>query len=389
MLKSLFGDLGIGAPTRTEARKDFTPTAILETQEHVTRADGRLVERRHQDLIVDGSPAQAMREHLARTSRQESVRVITLFDPSLLWAPAVVRALSDATGQVVQRLHIRDQQTQQLMVTLERTVIPRRGDTTLKLYRADVPVVDGDRSPGDDSDLTPYVLMESSDMAAVIIGTMTPVQLDGVLECLTAAVHAVTWRCPTLVFMLPPGAHWARQRIQDVTWPPGLAVELIDEPLTAASSVWNTLLGAWDRHETPVLPAAALERDEGAEEARAVARQLRLLMSTAGFVGCAVADVQTGLLVAGESHEAGVDLAHTAAAIAPTLRAQQHAAQTMGLLVPVEEVIVCAGSDQHVVRPLLSKPNLFLFARLNRAYANLTLARLKIAEAQRALDTAE
>ena len=262
-------------------------------------------------------------------------------------------------------------------------MIPRRGDTTLKLYHADVPG-SADRVPGDDSHLTPYMLMESSDMAAVIVGSMSQPQFRAMLERLALATQSMSWHCPTLVFMLPPGVPWALEGVQAVSWPIELRIEIIDEPLTAASAVWNTLLGAWDRHERRLAPVAP-ERDEAAEAARMVARQLRQLMEGAGFIGCAVAEVQTGHLVAGEFHDGRVDLARAATALATALRAQQHGAQAMGCAAPVEEVVFCAGQDQYVIRPLESRPNLFLFARLHRAFANLTLARLKVAEAQRNL----
>ncbi len=384
MLKSLFGELRFGS-TGTASPEDFKPVHLQESSQRVAEASGRLIDRSHQELWIQGSPASAIRDHLTQAARGDQVRVITLLDPTKLWAPLVIRALADATGQGTQRLHIRDEATEATLVTLERTVIPRRGDISLKLYHADVPATDGSRSDAsDDSHLTPYVVMENSDMAAVIVGSMTRPQVDEMLARLATATRSPSWRCPTLVFMLPPALAWPLDSVQGVTWPSGVRIEVIDEPLTAASGVWNTLLSAWDRHERSLTPAMP-ERDEASEAARAVARQLRQLMETAGFVGCAVAEVQTGQLIAGESHDAQVDLARAAAALAPCLRAQQHALAGMGCELPTEEIVVCAGQDQYVIRPLAARPNLFVFARLHRAYANLTLARLKIAEAERNL----
>jgi predicted regulator of Ras-like GTPase activity (Roadblock/LC7/MglB family) len=384
MLKSLFGDLGIGTPKGVQA--SFTPTAVHELRERVAADDGRLIESHTQDLFVDGSPAHAMREHLATVDPSDQVRVITLLDPSHAWAPALVRALSEATGQPVQRLRIRDRATERVMVTLERTIIPRRGDATLKLYHAHVPTPPRARGASDDGDRTPYMLMERSDMAVVVAGDLEERPFTRLLDKVTLAAQAMTWRCPTLVFVVPATATWMSARIRDFAWPPSVRVEVIDAAPSSPSIVWNALLSAWDRHDTSALPALALEREAAAEEMRAVARQLRDLMGTAGVVGCAVARIDDGFLVAGESHEAGVDLAQAARALAPVLQAHQTAAAAMGEIDKVEEVIVSAGSEQHVLRPLDKRPNLFIFARLQRTYANLTLARLKVAEAQRHLD---
>lgn len=124
---------------------------------------------------------------------------------------------------------------------------------------------------------------------------------------------------------------------------------------------------------------------ENAEADRLRALQLRALMSTEGFIGCAVADVDSGALLVGESHERGVDLALAARVLAQSLRVQQHAAQAMGCHTPVEEIVLCAGTDQYVVRPLTARKHQFIFAKLHHAYANLTLARLRLAQAQGAL----
>jgi hypothetical protein len=405
MLKSLFGELaGLSEDDRRRRVTDvdvepaapavkpplpshlFMPTALEESRQSTTADDGRLLNKLQQDLYVSGSPARAIREHLAKSPHNEQARVITLMDPAHAWAPAVIRALAEATGQPIQQLNIRDHASHTVMASLQRTEIPRRGDTSLKLYHADVPRVEGERAPDDDSHLTPFVLMESSDMAAIIVSQSPMADLDDLLAKLARATQAPSWRCPTLVFMLTPISLDVGERILNVDWPADVLVEIIDEPFASPSGVWNALLGAWDRHDVALIPPLTVERMEAAEEARAIGRQLRQLMHTAGVVGCAVADVNTTLLVAGESHEPTVNLPRAAAALAPTILAHQQAALAMKATAPVEEIIVCVGPHQYVVRPLQRRSNLFMFAQLDRANSNLTLARLQVAEAQRNLD---
>ncbi len=127
-------------------------------------------------------------------------------------------------------------------------------------------------------------------------------------------------------------------------------------------------------------------RPDSTDAPRLQALQLRALMAIEGFVGCAVADRRTGQLMVGESHDRAVDLSRTARILADTLRANQEAAIALGCLEPLQELVLCAGSDQYVVRPLAPVTELFIFARLDHAHANLTLARAKLAEAQHALD---
>jgi hypothetical protein len=375
VLKSLFGELVTTPLKPGDAMPEFAATAVLETTDTRVTADGRMLDRHQQDLFVTGSPAAAMRSHLAGAQLVNDVRVITLLDPTRLWAPGVVKALSDATGQPVERLHLREQATLRILATLERTVVPRRGDATLKIYHADVRVAEGDNLA------IPFVLMERSQMAAVIVGPMVPGEVSAMLAALVQAVREPSWRCESLLFLLPPNQLWIASKIAALDWPQKLHVEVIDEPLTGTSSVWNALLAAWDRQQTPSDAAS----DPAAIDARNIARHLRMLTMTDGVLGSALADANDGDLLAGESRGPQVDLARAAAALAPVLRAHRKAHEDMGLPGTLEEFTVAAGTCYHLVRPLIRRPNQFLFARLERTHANLALLKFKLAEAERSL----
>jgi len=375
MLKSLFGELTATPLKPGSPVPAFAATAVLETTDTHLNDDGRMVDRHQQDLFVTGSPAQAMREHLDTSQTSANVRMITLLDPVRLWAPGVVKALSDATGQPVERLHLRDQATLSILATLERTVVPRRGEATLKIYHADLRAAEGE------SLRIPFVLMERSQMAAVIVGPMPPPEVEAMLLALNAAVREPSWRCETLLFLLPPSGAWIASKIAGLDWPRTLQVEVLDEPLVGTSSVWNALLAAWDRQHGPTEPQA----DPAAREARAVARQLRTLMLTDGVLGCALVDATDGDMLAGESRDAGTDLARAAAALAPVLRAHLQASNAMALPGNLDEIAVVNGNVCHLLRPLQRCPNQFLFARIDRSHANLALLKFKLAEAERNL----
>lgn len=374
MLKSLFGDLTATPLGAGGSMPAFAATAVLESTDTHLADDGRMVDRHQQDLFVTGSPAEAMREHLAKAQASD-VRTITLLDPARLWAPGVVKALSDATGQPVEKLHLREQATLRILATLERTVVPRRGEATLKIYHADLRVAEGENLR------IPFVLMERSQMSAVIVGPMLPPEIEAMLLALHAAVREPSWKCDSLIFLLPPSGAWIAAKIAGLEWPRKLQVEVLDEPLIGTSSVWNALLAAWDRQHGPAEPAA----DPAALEARVVARQLRTLMHTDGVLGCALVDATDGDLLAGESRDAGTDLARAAAALAPVLRAHRQASNAMALPGALDEIAIVNGSVCHLLRPLQRRPNQFLFARIDRSHANLALLKFKLAEAERNL----
>jgi predicted regulator of Ras-like GTPase activity (Roadblock/LC7/MglB family) len=372
LLKSLFGELGLLPPA---GGQDFAATTLLDQRDARVLGDGRLVDSRRSDLYVTGSAAQAMREHLGAQAGTDS-HMITLLDPGELWAPAVIKALSDATGQPVEHLDLRDADSARTLATIERTVVPRRGEPAIKLYRCDLRATDGE------SARIPFVLMERSDMAAVIVGALPPLSVDLLLERLASAVREPSWRCKALLFLLPPHASALAHRIAHTDWPAPLVVEIREESLSGSSAVWNTLLGSWDRLQPAVAAASG-----PAPEPPHWMRLLKPVLTTDGVLGCAVAQ-DDGSLVAGEVRSAttALDLERVARALAGALRAQQEAlAELGGGHEPLVELVTSAGMRQYVLRPLPRHPGLFAFAALTRAAANLALVRLRLAEAERQL----
>ena len=124
---------------------------------------------------------------------------------------------------------------------IERTTLVRRQEDTLRIFHADV------RAPGPENAEIPVALMERSQMTAVIIGPMQPHAIDALLASLRQATSLPTWRCPQLLFQLPPNAAWINNKVQAMVWPQRLHVHIVSEPMTGASSVWNAMLGVWNK----------------------------------------------------------------------------------------------------------------------------------------------
>jgi len=433
MLKSLFGELGpANDPSRKSTSSDdapdhgFAATAILESLATEVNDRGQMVDRHQHDLVVTGSPAQAIRDHFAttRADLETASRLITLLDPVGMWASAVIKALSDAGGRPIERLHLREQNTLRTLATIERTTLVRRHEDTLKIYHADV------RAPGRENAEIPVALMERSHMTTVVIGPMQPHAIDALLLSLQEATSFPTWRCPNVLFMLPPGAAWIANKISAVAWPTRVHVHVLNESLTSASSVWNSMLGMWNHVKTqpgweppevqtvlgltdyPIkvadLHAAANRGPATAQpsitaEVRPAAKPVMRvshhaldpvrarealgdMLSVDGLLGCAVIDGTTGLVLARECREdppADLDLA--AAASAQVLRAHRLAARSMGLPDQIDEVMVSSGPRQSVMRTLSRHPDLFLLAMLDKFRANLALARYKLMEVEKSL----
>lgn len=430
MLSSLFGDLRtIRGNTAPEERDHgFAATAILESVATEVNDRGQMVDSHLRDLVVSGSPAQAMRDHFSatRADLETATRLIALYDPTAVWASAVIKALSDASGRPIERLHLREQGTLRTLAMIERTTLERRNEDMLRIYHADV------RAPGADNGAVPLALMERSHMTAVIVGAMQPHAIDEMLDTLQTAVKSANWRCPTLLFMLPPNAVWIANKIGMAEWPARLKVQVLNESLTSASAVWNSLLGMWNRVKKepvwgpPQAPAgpgldgfqikvadlAAAPVGSAGGNAKvsspvsvgsnsggdttvprhaaldpALAEEaLSALAALDGVYACAVVDAATGLILARrERAEQPVELELAAAASAQVLKAHQHSARQLGLTAEVDEVMTSAGPRHHVMRTAARHRGLFLFAVLDKQRTNLALARYKLMEAEQGL----
>ena len=415
MLTSLFGDLGPrDRPARGHEFEDtqvegqgFAATAIMESVASDVNERGQIIDRHVSDLVVVGSPAQAIREHFAttRADLDTASSMITLLDPVGVWASAVVKALSDAGGRPIERLHLREKTTLRTIAMIERTMLMRRQEDTLRIFHADV------RAPGPQNAEIPVALMERSQMVAVIIGPMQPHAIDALLGSLRQAASLPTWRCPHLLFQLPPGADWIADRVRATRWPDPLHIHVVAEPMTGASSVWNAMLNVWNQarlqpgwdggvaqmlgvQDFPIKvgdldgsPAEAPPESAspGLDAARA-RHALGGLLRLDGLAGCALVDAGTGLVLAHETRpEEPLDMELAAASATQLLQAHRDAAGRMGLSDPVDEVIATAGARHVLIRALQRHPGLFVVAVLEKHRTNLALARFQLLEVERQL----
>jgi hypothetical protein len=418
MLKSLFGELGtIGAPTparEERAAPAFAATALLESVAGEVNAQGQIVDRHLRDLFVAGSPAAAMREHFAaaRADLETAGRMITLIDPARLWASAVIKALSDASGQPIERLQLREQATLQTLAVIERTAVVRRLDDMIKVYHADV------RAEGRENAEISLALMERSHMTVVIVGAMVPQDIDALLLMLHDAVQDPGWRCPSLVFMLPPGAAWLANKIDGIDWPDRLQVRTLSESMSSASAVWNSMLALWNearnlhpwegsaQHAAPakdesvepsakpspvavaahVPPAPLAEGRWESIDPQLASRTLAQVLATDGLLACALVDASSGQVLARQVRDDHpLDIPAAASAAATLLRAHRDALRLMGAAEGVDEVVTTGRMHQQIMRALPHHPNLFVLALLDRFQANQALARFRLAEAVKGL----
>jgi hypothetical protein len=409
VLTSLFGDLITKKSVRKKQLKTivepdhgFAVTAIMQNTATAINERGQMIDRHSDDLVVNGSPAQAIRNHFAitRTDLETATSFITILDPVGVWGSAVIKALSDASGRPIERLHLREQNTLRTLATIERTTVVRQQDETLRIHHAEV------RAPGCDADEIPAALMERSQLSTVIVGPMQEHLLESLLKMLLKAVSSQHWSCPNLLFMLPHNASSGvmANKIGSLPWPAGLNLYQISEPMTGASAVWNSILGVWNQirqqpdwkasgpillqESTPDTTAALpsllirprMHRTYHALDLQHVDRALTRLLKLEGLLVCAVVDLGTGLVVSFKSPLVcpSIDIEASAAASAQILRAHRRGARSMGLPPQIDEIVSTLDNRYQIIRALPKHSELFLVAFFDKQGTNLALARFQL-----------
>ena len=394
MLSSLFGDL-----TPRPLPNTPQPAPALDT--HPASATTASTTATSVDMVVDDSPTEAIRAHFAahRQDLQRASQMVTLLDPSRLWASQVLHALADAGGQPVQRLNLRERTSLRTLAVIERTLVQRRGAPALRVYHADIR--GGASAAGVAPEEITSALAEGSQLTAVIVGAMQPHALVALLRGLLLACHQPEWRCPHLVFILPPGAAALRQRILAQDWPAGVHAHALAEPLGSAASVWNRVLEAWEATQAAgaPLPAPAASQQPPTPHPVATMAQPcapgarlqpvmlnRLLLPLArseGLLACSIVDLHSGdLLATQQREEPPTDLVALASAMCAARLAHQAVAADEA---PPDEILVTTGPRQTLLRRLPGDAPLGFLAVLDRRQANLPLLRFKLLDAERLL----
>ena len=109
-----------------------------------------------------------------------------------------------------------------------------------------------------------------------------------------------------------------------------------------------------------------------------ITESLATLLTVDGAMSAAVVDSSTGMLLGGAG--SGVDLEVAAAGNTEVVRAKLRTVKSLGLNDDIEDILITLSSQFHIIRPLAKMPEVFIYLVLDRAKANLALARIKVKE---------
>ena len=105
------------------------------------------------------------------------------------------------------------------------------------------------------------------------------------------------------------------------------------------------------------------------------------MMTVDGAQCAAIVDSGSGMLLG--SVGTGVDMELAAAGNTEVVRAKMKTMQSLGLKDAIDDILITLGKQYHIIRPLAGKEGIFIYLVLDKARANLALARRKVQDLEK------
>jgi hypothetical protein len=110
---------------------------------------------------------------------------------------------------------------------------------------------------------------------------------------------------------------------------------------------------------------------------------LSTLLQADGAMCAAIVDANSGMTLGKAG--TGLDLDLAAAGNTEVVRAKIKTMKSLGLADHIEDILITLGKHYHIIRPIAAKPGLFIYLVLDKAKANLALARRNCLDAEQGL----
>ena len=107
------------------------------------------------------------------------------------------------------------------------------------------------------------------------------------------------------------------------------------------------------------------------------------LLTCDGAMCAAIVDSESGMILA--SGGSGVDLEVAAAGNTEVVRAKMKVMRQLGLNDVIDDILITLGKQYHLIRPSSRKEGVFSYFVLDKAKANLALARRKLQDVDKGL----
>jgi predicted regulator of Ras-like GTPase activity (Roadblock/LC7/MglB family) len=114
-----------------------------------------------------------------------------------------------------------------------------------------------------------------------------------------------------------------------------------------------------------------------------VTDSLKELLRVEGAMCAALVDANSGMMLG--SAGTGLDLELAAAGNTEVVRAKLRTMKSLGLADAIEDILITLSKQYHIIRPVQAKPGIFMYLVLDRARANLAMARRACQETEGSL----
>jgi hypothetical protein len=111
------------------------------------------------------------------------------------------------------------------------------------------------------------------------------------------------------------------------------------------------------------------------------------IMEIDGIIGASIVDSNSGMMLATAGGGSVLNLELAAAGNTEVVRAKRKTIKSLGLHgETIDDILITLTRQYHLIRPLASNDALFIYVALDRAKANLALARHALATAEKDLN---
>ncbi len=94
-----------------------------------------------------------------------------------------------------------------------------------------------------------------------------------------------------------------------------------------------------------------------------------------GVIATAVVDLESGMTLAAKSNRSDFDLAVASAYNSELVKQKMKTMKSLGLTDSIEDILITLTKAYHIIRPVQAKSGIFIYLVLDRAKANLAMAR--------------
>ncbi|MDY7103091.1 MAG: hypothetical protein S0880_18065 [Actinomycetota bacterium] len=119
-----------------------------------------------------------------------------------------------------------------------------------------------------------------------------------------------------------------------------------------------------------------------------IATSLKEAMTINGALGAALVDYDSGMTLGTQGGGPNLNLEVAAAGNTEVVRAKLNTMRQLGIDEQIEDILLTLGEQYHLIRPIRSRKGqgLFLYLALNKAQANLAMARRQLLLIEEQLD---